>query len=55
MVFSHYLENCLSLSFYISHGDGFGKNTIPDIFKFTWSKVKVSWFTFVISYVNSFY
>jgi len=34
---------------------GLGGNTIPDVLKFTRSKVKVTWVIFVISYVNSFY
>jgi len=34
---------------------GLGDNTIPDLFKFTRSKVKVVWVTFVISYVNNLY
>ena len=32
-----------------------GENTMPDVLKFTMSKVKVTWVTFVINYVNSFY
>jgi len=34
---------------------GLGENTLSNVFKFTRSKVKVTWVTFVISYVNSFY
>jgi len=34
---------------------GLGDNTSPDVFKFTRSKVKVTWVTFVINYFNSFY
>jgi len=34
---------------------GIGENTIPVVFKFTRSKVKVTWVTFVINFVNSIY
>jgi len=34
---------------------GLGENTIPIGSKITRSKFKVTWVTFVISYVNSFY
>ena len=34
---------------------GLGENKIPDVFKFTRSKVKVKWVTFVFSFINSFY
>jgi len=33
---------------------GLGENTISDIFKFTRLKVKVTWITFVINYVDTF-
>jgi len=33
---------------------GLGENTIPDMFKFIRSKVKVTLVTFVINYDNSF-
>ena len=34
---------------------GFNENTITDVSKFSRSKVKFTWVTFVINYVNSFY
>jgi len=46
MVFAHYLENCLSQSFYISHDDCFCENKSLDNFKFTRLKIKVPWVTF---------
>ena len=55
MVFAHYLENCLSQSFIFHMLIGLGEDTCPGVFKFTKSKVKVTWFTFVMNYVNSFY
>ena len=34
---------------------GLGENMSPGVFKFTRSKVKVTWVTFVVNFVNSFY
>ena len=46
MVFAHYLKNCLSQSFYISHDDCFCENKSLGNFKFSRPKIKVPWVTF---------
>jgi len=57
MVFAHYLENCLSQSFYISHDDWSWWEHNTWCFRLSRSKINVTWVTFVITYIllNSFY
>ena len=53
--YAHYLENIFKGTFLFQMMISFCENTIPGVFKVTRSKIKVTWVTFVINYVNSFY
>jgi len=55
MLFAHDLENCLSPAFIFHTLIGLSEITSTDAFKFTRSTVKVTWFIFVINYVNTFF
>jgi len=49
---AHYLDDCLSQSFYISYADWSWWEYNPWLF--IRSKVKITWFTFVVNFFKQF-